>query len=138
MSASKFVAVGTPPSGYRRWESVEVEFHGFAELPAENFADVDSPEFTRLGHRWHLSIFPGGDDSSDEGKVAAYLHNLSDESIEIEYLFSVRNLSGTEIVVEIDREEFEPHGDGRIFIFPREKFSLFALRRLLKGGKIFP
>ena len=87
MSASR-VAVGTPQNGFQKWESAEVDFHGFADLPAARGDCTLSPNFICLGHEWRLCFFPGGEENSDDGMVAVYLDHTSDERIEIEYFFS--------------------------------------------------
>ena len=67
MSHSTVIDVGNPSPGFKRLVesttgSAEVRFHGFADLPAERGDFVKSPEFTCLGHRWTLFVYPGGDD----------------------------------------------------------------------------
>ena len=90
------VDVGTPPSSFERYDFAEVCYHGFEALSTEG-EEVASPEFTCLGHRWRLRVYPGGHDGSDDGGVAVYLQNMSDETIEIEYFFSIRDATGKEV-----------------------------------------
>jgi len=68
-------------------------FHGFADFSLDD--DVHSPEFTCFGHAWGLQTLINGIDSS----VQVVLLNMSDddESIDIEYYFSVRNLARKEV-----------------------------------------
>ena len=123
------VDVGWRPIGYRRWESAEVAFHGFEDLPATKRDYTRSPEFTCLGHQWRIVIYPGGDMRSKDGMVAAYLYNRSDKSTEIEYFFSVRGATGKEVV----RDVFCGHnfssrsGYGRSNFAKRSKIIVEAL-----------
>ena len=97
MSTSR-VHVGTPPENFNGGTMTEVCFHGFANLPTIRGEDVDSPEFSCLGHQWNLDIYPGGEEDSDEGYVAINLSNASNKSIKIQYGFSVRDADGKEVV----------------------------------------
>ena len=89
--------VGTPPSGFHRWESAELCFHGFADLPTTLDNDMDSPVFLCLGHQWCLAVCPGGDAYSAAGEVTVCLNSMSNESIEVDYLFTVKNSAGKEV-----------------------------------------
>ena len=76
------VAVGTPAGGFRDcWERRTVHFHGFEALTTTKGERVKSPEFTSLGHQWHVGIWPGGGRNSDDGMVAVCLRNRSAKSI---------------------------------------------------------
>ena len=58
------------------WKSFEVSFDGFANLPAKKGVDIFSPEFACFGHKWRLSIYPGGNRSSKNGMVSIFLELL--------------------------------------------------------------
>ena len=106
------VDVGTPPSGFQNYELAEVNFHGFKNLPAARGDRTDSPEFTCLGNEWCLDVFPGGDDDSDDGMVAIGLVHKSDESIEIEYYFSIRDATNNEVAnSDFGSQLFAPKDD---------------------------
>ena len=91
------VDVGTPQRGFQRYVIAEVCFHGFRDLPAERGECTESPEFICLGHRWRLAIYPGGEEDPDDGMVAVYLRNRSDESIKINNFLSVKDSEGKEV-----------------------------------------
>jgi len=100
--------VGTQSPGFQEWasqrwaspgcEMVTVRYHGFKDLSTARNAGVASPEFTCLGNRWRLRVFPGGYHSnSNEDMVGFNLYNLSDESIKISFGFCVRDSNGQEV-----------------------------------------
>ena len=45
--------------------------------------EVYSPEFSCFGHQWLVFLYPGGEEDSDDGMVALFLRNMSDEAIKI-------------------------------------------------------
>jgi len=101
MSTSR-VDVGTPPTqwsnNFEGWKTINVCFHGFADLTTTRGEYVRSPEFSCLGHQWLLALFPGGKADSAEGCVAIILANKSNTSIKISYGFSARDADGKEVV----------------------------------------
>mmetsp|Transcript_15269 Transcript_15269/g.32310 ORF Transcript_15269/g.32310 Transcript_15269/m.32310 type:complete len:418 (-) Transcript_15269:1410-2663(-) len=103
------VVVGTPPHYYEYddWKTVEVHFHGFEDLPYERALAIESPEFTCLGRRWRLDLYPGGTYDSDDGKVALYLTHCSNGSIEVEYGFGVKDSDRVGKLYWDDSEEVE-------------------------------
>ena len=111
MSTSR-VHVGTPPEKFEGWTTINVCFHGFADLSTTRDEYVDSPEFSCFGHQWNLDIYPGGVDGSPEGYVAVALSNESNTSIEIDYHCGVRDASGKELLHrEADTNEFAALND---------------------------
>ena len=91
---SNVVDVGTPPqnlSSYN-WETKVVRFHGFANLPIgqHNY----SPEFTCCGYQWCISIFRR---AGAQGRIKAYLHNMSNEDVTVEWALSMRDSNGKEV-----------------------------------------
>ena len=100
MSRYKYrVDVGTPPESFEGWTTINVCFHGFADLTTTtNDVPVMSPAFSCFGHQWRLDIYPGGRTESDEGYAAVELVNMTNASIKIQYCFSVRNADGKEVV----------------------------------------
>ncbi|KAL7524655.1 hypothetical protein ACHAXR_000664, partial [Thalassiosira sp. AJA248-18] len=89
------IDVGTPSEEFlsqdsREWEAIEVRFHDFVNLPATRDVEANSPEFTCFGHQWRLTLYPGGEEDSDDEMIAAYLEHLSDESMKIRFGFYVR------------------------------------------------
>ena len=105
------VHVGTPPTR-KEWEVIEVHYNEFEGLPSERGVPVHSPEFTCFGHKWRLQIYPGGDTRVDDGMVAVFLENLSNESITIQYGFSVKSKDGkvVEDFASISDMFFAPYG----------------------------
>ena len=92
------VHVGTPPPAspgpLQNWATRKVHFHrllrkvhfhGFAGLSTTHGTKVMSPEFSCFGHQWKVVIYPGGEGRSQEGFVAVYLVNRSQESIQVFY-----------------------------------------------------
>ena len=106
------VDVGTPSNDFSGWTTTEVCFHNFANLSTETGENVSSPEFSSLGHRWKLYIYPGGNEESAEGMVAVYLYNRSNRSIKIEDGYSVKDAAGKEVVHhEPSTSEFAASGN---------------------------
>ena len=79
------------------WTTTEVRFHNFANLSTTTDENVKSPKFSSFGHEWRLKIYPGGREDSDEGMVAVYLGNRSNESIKVEWGVRVRDATGNEV-----------------------------------------
>ena len=97
MKSAPIVTVGTvtpTTSADKEWKSFEVRFDGFAKLPAKKGEDVFSPAFTCFRHKWRLKIYPGGDRTSDDGMVAAYLEHRSRTSIMVQYELRIRDKEG--------------------------------------------
>ena len=96
--------VGTPSSDFKEWTATEVGFHKFADLTTTRDEYEESPEFSSLGHQWTLVLVPGGEEDNlilpgdVEEMVEVYLLNVSDESIKIEYGYSVKDAAGKEVV----------------------------------------
>ena len=106
------VDIGTPPDGLQGWDIAQVRLHGFADLSTERGEEVDSPEFTCIGQLWRVAVYPGGDEDSADGMIAVYLWNQSDEPIEIEYFFSVRDSTSEEVARSVlERDIFAPFGE---------------------------
>ena len=98
MSGSRFVHVGTPSGDFKEWTTTVVGFHRFADLTTTRDEYVASPEFSSLGHKWRVDIYPGGVGHSAEGYVAIGLMNMSNKRIEIEYGYCVKDADGKEVV----------------------------------------
>ena len=95
----RVIDVGRPSSDFGGWTTAEVRFHGFADLSTTRGEDVVSPEFACFGHKWVLDLYPGGiAGGSDDGMVAVYLSNTSDESIKVQFGLRVRDAAGKEVV----------------------------------------
>mmetsp|Transcript_10867 Transcript_10867/g.26829 ORF Transcript_10867/g.26829 Transcript_10867/m.26829 type:complete len:411 (-) Transcript_10867:412-1644(-) len=88
------VDVGTRPRNFRRWHKAEVHFHGFAALSTGRRDFVASSDFTCLGHKWRLVLYPGGSPVSDAGMIGLYLINMSNKGIKINYGFGVKDSDG--------------------------------------------
>ena len=113
MSSTSRVDVGTPPRDFKDRSSINVCFHGFANLPTTRNQRIHSPKFSCLGHQWRLDIFPGGYGISDEGYVDLDLVNKSsNESIKIQFGYSVRNDDSKEHVHYKSIHEFGARGSG--------------------------
>jgi len=100
------VDVGTPPENFEGWTTINVCFHGFANLPTTRDEYVRSPQFSCFGHQWQLKLYPGGYEHSDEGCVTVDFVNRSNTSIKIQYGYSIRDADGKE-VVHSEPETFE-------------------------------
>ena len=71
-------------------------FHDFANLSTTRDHCIISPEFSCNGHQWELHVYPGGTSEAAEGKVSAYLHHLSEETITVRYGINVINKFGNQ------------------------------------------
>ncbi|KAL7524276.1 hypothetical protein ACHAXR_000505, partial [Thalassiosira sp. AJA248-18] len=111
------VDAGNPSDGFQEWEIIPVYFHGFEGLDSSRGNSVESPEFTCFGHQWRLRIYPGGRTDSDDGMVGVYLCNMSEETIKVEYGFTVKKTDGREVADcdgSITKKQFAPNdGWGR-------------------------
>eukprot|EP00956_Cyclotella_meneghiniana_P016865 scaffold27065_cov30-Cyclotella_meneghiniana.AAC.1 len=89
---------GTPPSDYECWETKIIHFHNFLDLPDTKGNDnvVESPKFKCFGHTWRLKIYPGGDIIADHGYISAYINNLSDEKITVDFEIIIMKADGNE------------------------------------------
>ncbi|KAL7534554.1 hypothetical protein ACHAXR_005944, partial [Thalassiosira sp. AJA248-18] len=111
------VDVGTPSNGFQQeWDVITpVHFHGFEGLEAARRTIIHSPEFTCFGHRWRLRIYPGGATNSDDSMVGVFLDNMSKESIEVEWCFTVKNPDGRDVAAcdgAIRKSLFAPYSSG--------------------------
>ena len=125
------VDVGTPPEKFEGWTTINVCFHGFADLTTTREEYVESSKFSCFGHQWRLDIYPGGDNGSLEGYVAVDLCNMSSSSIKIQHGYSVRDLDGKEVVHKEPNitDEFAPCARGNDNAV---SFSNFAKRSAIK------
>ena len=92
------VHVGTPPPDFNGWTTTKIYFHGFADLSAVRNVPVYTPEFMALGNPWCLKLYPGGRYDSKAGWVGMYLCNPSNESIDMNFGFSIKDGNGKQIV----------------------------------------
>ncbi|KAL7527391.1 hypothetical protein ACHAXR_001934 [Thalassiosira sp. AJA248-18] len=94
------VDVGAPPSNGGRiyqWEITPIHIHRFEGLNASRGTFFESPDFTSCGHQWNVRVYPGGNSNSDDGMIAAYLFNMSEESIEVDYGISSKRSADREV-----------------------------------------
>ncbi|KAL7525009.1 hypothetical protein ACHAXR_000820, partial [Thalassiosira sp. AJA248-18] len=104
---------GNPLNGFQEWERNPVYFHGFEGLDASRGAFVKSPEFKCYGHQWSLIFYPGGRRDSDDGLVGVFLCNRPEESIEVEFGFTVKKTNGRDVAEcdgSIGKKRFTPFG----------------------------
>ena len=121
-----------PPSRIREWEITPVCFRGFRGLTATRGSFVLLPEFTYFGHLWHLWIYPGVDSTSEEGMVDVFLHNMSGQSIEVEFGLSVKYSDGNVLAnCYIDERLFSPKDDHGFWLVPM-KNSKGKLPRIME------
>jgi len=100
---NNIIDVGTPPESFTNgiidgWTTINVCFHGFANLTTTREESVKSPEFSCFGHQWRMYIYPGGDEDSNEGHVSIDLVNMSKSSIKLQWGCSVRDTDGKQVV----------------------------------------
>jgi len=101
------VDVGTPPKNYEEWETIQVRFHGFADLSTTRGEEIESPAFSCFGHQWALVLCPGGSTipESPEGCVAVnfcWKSPTYSGSIKIQYGYGVRNKNYKEATLKSD------------------------------------
>jgi len=90
------VNVGTPPTKYREWSTIEVRYHDFGtSLPV---AGRYSPQFTCCGYQWRLDIY-----RFESGYAGIRIDNLSNEAVDIIWSLCVRDSTGKE-VAQFDSE----------------------------------
>ncbi|KAL9183070.1 hypothetical protein ACHAXT_004857 [Thalassiosira profunda] len=111
------VTVGNPDPNLTRtesdeWKYVEVHFHRFERLSSVRNAKVESPQFSCLGRKWTLELYPGGCYTAADGYVSIFLTHQSTGSIGIEYKIRVQNGDGKQIASHHEEdEEFESDVD---------------------------
>jgi len=128
------VDVGTPPNGYEEWTTIQVQFHGFADLPTTRGGEIESPAFSCFGHQWVLVLCPGGSafPESSEGYVAVHLRHKSmySGSIKIQYGLGVRV---NQVYKEVQQSDtFGPVGNGLV----GRRFKNFAKRSTLINASV--
>ena len=72
MSTARAIQVGTPVTDFPLEDSVVINFHDFANLPAGREQCVHSPLFSCAGYDWLLRIYPGGH-SVSRGMIGFFL-----------------------------------------------------------------
>lgn len=95
--------VGRAPPGYNQnFMTHTLHFHDFASLSTVRGEFVNSPEFMLLDNQWSVEMYPGGDEEEmypggdEEGSL--YLQNMSNNAIDVEYGFSVKDGGGKKVV----------------------------------------
>ena len=102
--------VGTPRLGYNQeWATHVVHFNQFGTLSTWVTGEiVESPEFMLVGNQWRVEMYPSEDEISyprnedeisDEVMVSFYLQNMSNNTIDVEYGFSVKDRGGTQLAI---------------------------------------
>jgi len=102
--------VGTPRLGYNQeWATHVVHFNQFGTLSTWVTGEiVQSPEFMLVGNQWRVEMYPSEDEISyprsedeisDEAMVSFYLQNMSNNTIDVEYGFSVKDRGGKQLVI---------------------------------------
>jgi hypothetical protein len=94
------VHVGTPPPDFNEWTTTKVYYHGFLALSAVQNVCEDSSEFMALGNPWRVQLYPGGRNHSETGYVAIYLDNQSNESIDMNFGFSIKDGKGKQVATK--------------------------------------
>ncbi|EJK77741.1 hypothetical protein THAOC_00407 [Thalassiosira oceanica] len=128
--------IGAPPRRLSDWVIAPMHFNGFAGLPTTKGECVKSPEFSCFGHRWRLLIYPGGDNDSNNGRVAQRLLNETEKCIYVEFKFIIKhpNGSGLDFCRGDDGEisKFTPKSSEAVGVAgPCHGFDNFALRSTL-------
>ena len=92
--------------GYTKFQ---VRFDQFEDMPVKKGQFVVSHQFICFDHRWSLYMYPGGiSENSDDRKVDFFLDHESDQSINIEYVFSVKNKAHSKTKEFREKKEFAP------------------------------
>ena len=128
------VHIGAPPGRLSDWEITPLHFNGFAGLTTTKNEVVRSPEFSCFGHQWLVELYPGGDDVSNDGFVALWLHHYSDEAIEVDFKFVVKHPNGgKDISIAAGKlRKFSPAGSDVVGnVGPANVYDNFALRSTL-------
>lgn len=133
---TKRVHVGGTPDGASSWddenwdwETTEVVFHGFVDLPMTRGVDCAmSAEFTSVGRRWCVGIYPGGTHGAREGYISVKLSNMSHGGFMVGYSFSIKGECYKEIRhFEQKSEYFHPRDAEYIHDFARRSKVLDSL-----------
>ena len=81
-----------------RVRSTRAEFlwtiEGFSLLNSEVGALKQTEEFSLLGHRWRLDLYPGGSSDGTKGNVSMYLCNRSPMRVEAQFSLQFLNNKG--------------------------------------------
>jgi hypothetical protein len=115
------VHMGEPPPNYdlQEWNRTSIHFHGFAGLPKERGAMVESDTFTNLGHQWRFVLYAGGDYDAEQGMISVELIHMSVEHVQIACEISFRGPAGPKPRVRKAREfkfDFDPTMAARCLI----------------------
>ncbi|KAL7487329.1 hypothetical protein ACHAW6_012928 [Cyclotella cf. meneghiniana] len=85
--------VGTPPAE-RMVDKHTVEFHDFKNLTTTKCDKIVSPEFCCAGHKWSLSLYPGGNKTSTDGMVSTFLCSRMSYDIVASFEIIIRSSIG--------------------------------------------
>ncbi len=94
------------------WKSFHFNLQNFKDLTTTKDHCVETPEFSCNGHQWYLDIYPGGDDTADEGYVSIFLHLRSEGNIAINYELSIIDKFGKKRETLLHTQSFEGVGKG--------------------------
>jgi speckle-type POZ protein len=97
-----------------QWKSFYFNVQNFKDLPTTRDHYVETPLFTCNGHRWDLTIYPGGYDLADDrySYVSIYLNHQSEGSITTTYDLMIIDKFGKKKKTSQTTNDFKGMGDG--------------------------
>ena len=109
------IHVGSPAVSDPLEEGVAVvNYHSYAKLPSLKGEATISPPFWLVGHKWLLTLYPGGDSSSTDGMVSVYLVSAGSSKIVVKFDIMVKLAGGgnSRKITTNDPVVFTERGEG--------------------------
>ena len=93
-------------------------FAGLSGYPNKVDESTNSPKHDIGGHKWFITIYPGGGRKEDKGYLSCYLSCSSPETVSASYSLCILDRSGHQHEKCIsNRVEFKTDGDGWAKLF---------------------
>jgi hypothetical protein len=90
-----------------------------------------------LGDEWSLAVYPGGDETAEEGLVSLDLYNMSDKAIEVDVCFGVIDGNGKQVAYKRGPFIFDPEeGDDSVWGFADFAKRSDLLSSLINGALV--